>query len=95
MNQAPQAPSPSAQPSQKSLTVEGRSTEFVPVTGGQETTSAEALLLSAYIIMWALVFGFVWLSVRRQRGIAARLDDVERALRRADSDGSRSPTSSS
>lgn len=79
-----QSPPPDMQPSQKSLTVEDRSTEFVPVTGGQETTSAEALLLSAYIIMWALVFGFVWLSVRRQRKIDARLDDVERALQRAD-----------
>ena len=74
-----------SQTPQKTLTVQDRSTEFVPVTGGQETTSAEALLLSAYIIMWALVFGFVWLSVRRQLRIDSRLGNVELALGHLDS----------
>lgn len=70
------------------LSVESRKSEFVPVTGGAETTSAEALLLTAYILMWALVFGFVWLTARRQKNLDERLGLVEQALREADGQAS-------
>lgn len=60
--------------------VSDRSTEFVATTGGHETTSAEALLISAYIVMWALVLLFVWASWRRQSKLDARLDDLQKAL---------------
>lgn len=60
--------------------VSDRSTEFIATTGGAETTSAESLLITAYILMWLLVFGFVWASWRRQNRLDSRLDDLEKAL---------------
>ncbi len=71
-----------APPTPGETTVGDRSTEFVAVEGGQETTSAGGLLVAAYTIMWALVFLFVWFSWRRQRTLDARLDEIEAALRR-------------
>lgn len=68
---------------------EGRSQQFVAVEGGTETTSAEAMLVAAYLVMWALLLLFVYLGWRRQRGIEGRLDDLEKELRAAGStDGS-------
>jgi CcmD family protein len=58
--------------------------EFVPVEGGRDTTSAEALLVIAYIAMWLLFFGFAILTHRRQRGLNQKLDQLEAALKRAD-----------
>jgi CcmD family protein len=91
MNQSSAAPSPTqptspaeATPTQ-APTVEERSTEFVAVQGGTETTSASALLIAAYVVMWALVFGFVWLTSRKQRTLDARLSELEAALRRVES----------
>ncbi len=55
-----------------------RSTEFVPVDGGVETTSAELLLVVAYLVMWALLLAFVGLGWRRQGRLDARLADLER-----------------
>ncbi|NLE87890.1 MAG: CcmD family protein [Myxococcales bacterium] len=63
-------------------TIQDRSTEFVPVEGGRDTTSAEALLVTAYAAMWIAVFLFVWLTSRRQRNLDARLGEVEAALQR-------------
>lgn len=57
-----------------------RSTSFVPVEGGEETTSAEALLVVAYCVMWALLLGFVLLSWKRQQRLGERLGQIERAL---------------
>ena len=69
-------PAPSAQPA----TPANRSTEFVAVEGGKETTSAEALLVSAYVVMWAILFGFLWFGFRRQQKLETRLGDLEKAL---------------
>ena len=69
MNQA----TSEAQPSQ-------RSTEFVPFSGNQETSSAEGLLVTAYVLMWAVVFAFLFASWRRQQRIDARLDELNKAL---------------
>ncbi len=55
--------------------------EFVPVSGGGDTTSASTMLVAAYMLLWAILMGFVALSWRRQRATAARLDDIERALK--------------
>ena len=66
--------------SPKTDTPEDRSTQFVAVEGGGDTTSAEALLVSAYVIMWALLLGFVWLTWRRQQKMESRVTDLERAL---------------
>jgi CcmD family protein len=57
-----------------------RATEFVPVEGGGETTSAASLLITAYVVMWALLLGFVFLSWRRQGRVEARISELERAL---------------
>jgi CcmD family protein len=57
-----------------------RASEFQPVTGGEETTSGEALLIAAYVIMWLLVFGFVWNTWRKQLGLAERLARLEQSL---------------
>jgi len=57
-----------------------RSTEFVAVEGGKESTSAEALLVSAYVVMWAVLFAFLWFGFRRQQRLDKRLVDLEKAL---------------
>ncbi len=89
MNQEAAAPSPTQAP-----TVEERSTEFVAVQGGTETTSAPALLIAAYVVMWALVFAFVWFTSRKQRALDARLSELEVALRRVEG-GPNAPTGKS
>jgi hypothetical protein len=61
-----------------------RSSEFVPVTGGQETSSESGLLIAAYILMWACVFGLVWFSIKRVAGLDKRLVDLERQLKKHD-----------
>ena len=66
-----------------------RSTEFVPVQGGNDTTSAESLLIAAYVLMWALVFGFIFLSWRRQGRVESRIGELEKALEAGASKGSR------
>jgi CcmD family protein len=89
MNQEAAAPASTQAP-----TVEERSTEFVAVQGGTETTSAPALLIAAYVVMWALVFAFVWLTSRKQRALDARLSELEAALRRVEG-GPHAPTGKS
>jgi hypothetical protein len=64
-----------------------RSTAFVPVQGGQETTSAEALLVTAYIVMWALLLGFLGLGYRRQSKMETRIGELERAMTRGGTSG--------
>ena len=57
-----------------------RSTEFVAAQGGEETTSAEALLVAAYLVMWAILFGFLLLGWRRQQRVDQRVSELEKAL---------------
>jgi len=64
-----------------------RSQEFVAVTGGQDTTSASTLLVVAYMGMWLAIFGFVWLTKKKQKSLDARLDSLEKALQSADKAG--------
>jgi len=62
-------------------TVEERSQEFKPVSGGPtNTSSAEALLVTAYVLMWAILMGFLFQTFRRQAGVDKRLAELERAL---------------
>jgi len=58
--------------------------EFSPVSGGTDSTSAEALLVIAYIAMWLLFFGFLVLTHRRQRGLNEKLDHLEQVLKNTD-----------
>lgn len=64
-------------------TAQDRSTEFVPVQGGGETTSAGALLIVAYGLMWAVLIGFILLTWRRQRRLEAKADELGRQLAEA------------
>jgi hypothetical protein len=57
-----------------------RSTAFTAVEGGGETTSAEALLVSAYSLMWVILLGFIFMGWRRQGALVRRIDEVEKAL---------------
>ena len=59
-----------------------RSTEFVAVQGGSEGTSAETLLVVAYLVMWAILLGFLLMTWRKQSRIEARLTELDAALRR-------------
>jgi hypothetical protein len=69
-------------PAHTALTPEERSTEFVPVQGGAEGTSAEHLLVAAYLLMWAALVAFILLTWRRQARIEARLGELQATLRR-------------
>jgi CcmD family protein len=60
--------------------------QFVPVSGGGETTSATTLLVAAYLIMWALLILFIYFSWRRQQRIESRVDHLETALAKVDSE---------
>ena len=69
------------QASQAAPTVEERSQEFKPVTGGPtNTSSAETLLIMAYVLMWAILMGFLFQTFRRQAAVDKRLGELERAL---------------
>jgi hypothetical protein len=57
-----------------------RSTEFVAAQGGEETSSAEALLVAAYLVMWAILFGFLLVGWRRQQRVDQRVAELEKAL---------------
>ncbi len=62
-------------------TVESRSQEFKPVSGGPvETSSAEGLLIAAYALMWAILMGFLYQTFKRQAGVDKRLGELEKAL---------------
>jgi hypothetical protein len=64
-----------AQPS-----VQERSTQFVPVEGGVETTSAGTFLVAAYALMWLCVLVFLLLTWRKTRAAQAQIDKLESAL---------------
>lgn len=73
-SQQPSGQNPSSE------TPDDRSTAFTAVEGGGETTSAEALLVSAYSLMWVILLGFIFMSWRRQGTLVRRIDEVEKAL---------------
>lgn len=57
---------------------QGRSSEFVAVTGAQaETTSASTMLVTAYALFWLLLLVFVWMTWRRQQSLSDRLRQIE------------------
>jgi hypothetical protein len=70
--------------SQQETSPSERSTEFVAVQGGTETTSAGTMLVVAYLVMWAILLGFIVLSFRRLLGLSERLDVLEKNLAKAE-----------
>jgi CcmD family protein len=45
-----------------------------------DSSSAMPSLVAAYILMWLLLLGFVWLVARRQARTEARLAEFEQAI---------------
>jgi hypothetical protein len=78
------SPAPNAAADSEGATVSDRSTEFVPVKGSEETSSAAGLLTAAYILMWGAVFAFIWLTSRRLGSMQVQVDELDAALKKAD-----------
>ena len=73
---APGAPSASAK-------ADDRSTTFQAVEGGAETRSGSTLMVEAYVVLWLILLTWIVLLWRKQSGLNARLDDLERAIDKA------------
>jgi hypothetical protein len=58
----------------------GRDSDFRAVEGGAETMNGGALLVEAYAALWLILFGFVWMSWRKQMSIDARVAELERSM---------------
>jgi CcmD family protein len=71
------SPSVTAQP-----TPDDRASGFSAVEGGPETRSGTVLLVEAYAAIWLILFGFIWLTFRRQRKLDARIVELENALQK-------------
>ncbi|HLK39464.1 MAG TPA: CcmD family protein [Polyangiaceae bacterium] len=64
-----------------------RATSFQAVQGGQtEHYSGEALLVTAYAIVWVVVLGWVALMWRKQSALLARVADLQREIDKAGKD---------
>lgn len=59
---------------------DNRAERWTPVAQGTETTSAELMLVLAYLVMWALLLGFLGMGWRRQARMEARIAELERAV---------------
>jgi CcmD family protein len=70
---APKAARPESQGDQ-------RGTEFRSVEGGTESMDGNTLMVEAYAALWLILFGFIFVSWRRQGRMDARIDELERAL---------------
>ena len=61
-----------------------RATEFQAVQGNPtEQYSGAVLLVAAYAVLWVVIFAWIGLVWRKQRGLDARLSDLERVLDKA------------
>jgi CcmD family protein len=69
-----------------------RATSFQPVQGNPgEQYSGTTLLVTAYAVLWVVLFvwiAFVW---RKQSGIAARLGELEREIDKTAASGASKP----
>jgi CcmD family protein len=52
----------------------------VPDAGGQESVSGGGLLIAAYLLIWAILFGFIFITWKKQRSLKEQLDRMEAAL---------------
>jgi CcmD family protein len=77
-----QTQAPSASPT-STTTPDDRSSEFRAVDGGTEVRSGATLLVEAYAAIWVILFGFIWLTARRQRSLDSRILELENALTKA------------
>jgi hypothetical protein len=64
-------------------TPDSRATTFQPVEGPSQHYSGEALLVTGYAILWVILLSWVGLVWRKQRGLDARLAELEREIDKA------------
>jgi CcmD family protein len=77
---SPPASAPIDQPVQLAAPA-ARGTGFTAVEPRAEhSSSAMPSLVAAYVLMWLLLLGFVWLVARRQARTEARLTELEQAI---------------
>jgi hypothetical protein len=61
-----------------------RATSFQPVEGnGTEQHSGTTLLVEAYVVLWVILMTWLLLLWRKQKGLHARIDDLEKAIDKA------------
>lgn len=61
-------------------TAKGRSTEFVPVEGGGETTDAATYMVAAYVLMWLCTVAFVVMTWRKMQRVQSQVTSLQKAL---------------
>ena len=67
-----------------------RATTFQAVQGnGTEQYSGGVLLVTAYAVLWIVMFGWVALVWRKQRTLDSRLADLEGVIQKASKDAPR------
>jgi CcmD family protein len=76
-NQDDPGKSPAGDTPAPSKAPEDRSTEFVAVQGGNDGTSAEGLLVTAYLVMWAALLAFIFMTWRKQGSLEERIAKLE------------------
>ncbi len=76
---------------QAQTTPNDRATTFQAVEGNQgEQYNGATLLVTAYGVLWVVLFAWIALVWRKQSALASRLDDLERVLDKAASQQSES-----
>jgi hypothetical protein len=81
---APQASiAPAPAPAPTASTPDDRATSFQAVEGGTESRSGETLLVEAYVVLWVILMGWLYLTWRRQSTLGAQLDDLEKTIDKA------------
>ena len=53
---------------------------YVAVQGGAETRSGEALMVEAYIVLWLILMGWLFMLWRKQARIHQKLDALEAVI---------------
>lgn len=71
-------------PNDPPKTADDRSTTFQAVEPGKEQYNGNTLLVTAYVLVWALVLGYVVVLWRKQAALGARLAGLESAIVRAE-----------
>ena len=61
-----------------------RATTFQPVEGGTEQRSGSTLMVEAYVVLWLILMGWIFLVWRKQNALFARLGELEKAIDAAD-----------
>jgi hypothetical protein len=77
------APAPTTSAAPASSTPDDRATAFQPTEGGGEVRSGETLLVEAYVVLWLILMGWLYLTWRRQSSLSAQLDDLEKTIDKA------------